>query len=170
MAAGQKVKLLQETEEAKTILEQHFSLSNIHSFLQRGVTVHHCILQGVFLLITFCSGLLLQNCLQASGGTFTKNYKLYSPLLHLLSKHRVLHSGSQHSEEEGGDEGAQMESHPGDGVGQQNLLPLPVHSLHNFIGQNCGAHAVAQLAGNNCSRTDTFQFVPQYFRDVNVYF
>lgn len=51
-----------------------------------------------------------------------------------------------------------MESHPGDGVDQQNLLPLPVHGLHYFIGQDRRAHTVGELSGNNCERTDLFSF------------
>lgn len=59
-----------------------------------------------------------------------------SALLHLLSQDRLLHPGSQHSKEERGEEGAEEEGHPGDGVGQHNLLPLPVHRFNNLIGQD----------------------------------
>lgn len=77
-------------------------------------------------------------------------------LLHLLSLDWVLHSRAQHSKEEGGEEGAEVEGHPGDGVGHHNFLPLPVHRLHNLIGQDWRAHAMGHLPGDNCGRTDTF--------------
>lgn len=76
-------------------------------------------------------------------------------LLHLLSQRRVLHTGSQHGEEEGGAEGAQAESHPGDGVGQHHLLPLSVHRLQNLIGQDGRAHTMGQLPHNNCGGSHT---------------
>lgn len=80
-------------------------------------------------------------------------------LLHLLSQDWVLHTSGQHSKEEGGEEGAEAEGHPGDGVGQHNLLPLPVHRLHNLIGQDWRAHAVGQLLSDNCEKTNKFRFV-----------
>lgn len=80
-------------------------------------------------------------------------------LLHLHSQHWVLHSSSQHSKEEGGDKGAEVEGHPGDGVGQHNFLPLPVHRLHNLIGQDGWAHTMGQLAGDNCGGKDKYRSV-----------
>lgn len=73
-----------------------------------------------------------------------------SLLLQLLGQLRVLHSCCQHSEEERWKEGAEVEGHPGDGVGQQDLLPLPVHCLHDLIGQEWRAHATGQLACEIC--------------------
>lgn len=79
-------------------------------------------------------------------------YLFLSPLfhlLHLLSQSWVLHTSSHHSEEERGEDGPEVESDPGDGVGQQNLFPLPVHRLHNLIGQDWRAHTMGQMAGDN---------------------
>lgn len=73
-----------------------------------------------------------------------------SLLLQLLRQHRVLHSCSQHSEEERWKEGAEVEGHPGDGMGQQDLLPLPVHCLHDLVGQDWRAHATGELASEIC--------------------
>ena len=61
---------------------------------------------------------------------------LSASLLNLPSQHGVLHSSRQHSKEERGKQGAEVEGHPGDGVGQHNLLPLSVYRLHNLIGQD----------------------------------
>lgn len=77
---------------------------------------------------------------------------LAPPLLHLLRQDRVLHASRQDSKEEGGEEGAEVEGHPGDGVGHHDFLPLPVHRVHYLIGQDWGAHAMGHLPGDNCEK------------------
>jgi len=73
----------------------------------------------------------------------------FSNLLHLLSQSGVPHSRSHHRKEEGWEERAEVESRPGDGVGQQNLFPLPVHCPHDLIGKDRWAHTIGQLVSNS---------------------
>lgn len=73
-------------------------------------------------------------------------------LLHLLRQDWVLHPSTQHSKEEGGQERAEAECHPGNGVGQHHFLPLPVYRLHDLIGQDRRLYAVAHLPADDCRK------------------
>lgn len=87
-------------------------------------------------------------------------------LLHLLRKDWVLHSSTQYSKEEGGEEGAEAECHPGNGVGHHHFLPLPVYRLHDLIGQDGWPHAVAHLPGDDCGITKTLSVQHQDTRHI----
>lgn len=70
-------------------------------------------------------------------------------LLQLLSHDSILHPSSHHSKEETGNQRADVEGHPRDGVSEKHLSSVPVHRSYNLVGQGVGAHTVScQLAGD----------------------
>lgn len=110
----------------------------------------------------------IQSCLFPTTCCFTCVLISLVCLLNLLSQHWVLHTSSQHSKEERGAEGAEAESHPGDGVGQHDLLPLSVYRLQNFIGQDWWAHTMVQLTNNNCGGSDTYRYEEGSFSLLHI--
>ncbi len=75
-------------------------------------------------------------------------------LFQLLGHGSVLHAGGHHSEEEAGQQRADVEGDPRHGMGEEDLSILPVHRPHDLVGQTAGTHAVSvQLTGDVWNKT-----------------
>lgn len=92
--------------------------------------------------------------MQEDGGTSTYQESLYShrgdpfgllQLTLLWDTEFLPHPTGHHSEKELWEEGADVHSRLGDGVGHEDLLLLPSHSAHHLLGHVHRVYPVGQL-------------------------
>ncbi len=83
-------------------------------------------------------------------------------LFQLLGHGSVLHAGGHHSEEEAGQQRADVEGDPWHGMGEEDLSIVPVHRPHDLVGQTAGSHAVSvHLTGDVWNKTGVSGSAPK---------